>query len=168
MMSSIFSCDCWLFVYLLWRTRWYFSPVKLADMIFKIFVWCNVIEAILMKNTKCWLKKIYVCLKMGLLIAQFWSRHEDNRYYIPKWVVWYSVLSGSVMPDSLWPHGLYPPGSSVHGIFQARMLEYIAISSSRGSSWLRDRTLISCISCIGRSLLYQLCHLGSPSSNGGC
>jgi len=35
------------------------------------------------------------------------------------------------------------PGSSVHGIFQARILERVAISSSRGSSQRRDRTLIS-------------------------
>ena len=35
------------------------------------------------------------------------------------------------------------PGSSVHGIFQARILERVAISSSRGSSQPRDRTLIS-------------------------
>ena len=40
-----------------------------------------------------------------------------------------------------------PPDSSVHGIFQARTLKWVAISSSRGSSWLRDRTYISCISC---------------------
>ena len=38
-----------------------------------------------------------------------------------------------------------PPGSSVHGIFQARILEWVAISPSRGSSQPRDRTLISCI-----------------------
>ena len=38
-----------------------------------------------------------------------------------------------------------PPGSSVHGILQARMLEWVAIPFSRGSSWLRDRTLVSCI-----------------------
>ena len=37
-----------------------------------------------------------------------------------------------------------------------------AISSSRGSSGLRDQTRVSCVSCIGRSVLYQLCHLGSP------
>ena len=37
------------------------------------------------------------------------------------------------------------PGSSVHGIFQARILEWLAISFSRGSSWPRDRTHISCI-----------------------
>ena len=38
-----------------------------------------------------------------------------------------------------------PPGSSVHGIFQARILEWVAISSSRGSSQPRDRTGVSCI-----------------------
>ena len=45
------------------------------------------------------------------------------------------------------------PGSSVHGIFQARVLEWVAISYSRGSSWLRDQTHISCNSCIGRWIL---------------
>ena len=48
-----------------------------------------------------------------------------------------------------------PPGLSVHGIFQARILEQVAISSSRGSSWPRDRTCLSCISCIGRQILYH-------------
>ena len=37
-----------------------------------------------------------------------------------------------------------PPGSSVHGILQARVLEWVAISFSRGSSQPRDRTRISC------------------------
>ena len=36
-------------------------------------------------------------------------------------------------------------GSSVHGIFQARVLEWVAISFSRGSSWPRDGTRVSCI-----------------------
>ena len=35
-----------------------------------------------------------------------------------------------------------PPGSSAHGTFQARALEWVAISSSRGSSWPRDRTQV--------------------------
>ena len=35
------------------------------------------------------------------------------------------------------------PGSSLHGILQARILEWVAISFSRGSSWLRDRTRVS-------------------------
>ena len=38
-----------------------------------------------------------------------------------------------------------PPGSSVHAIFQERILEWVAISFSRGSSWPRDQTLVSCI-----------------------
>ena len=37
------------------------------------------------------------------------------------------------------------PGSSVHGILQARILEWVAISFSRGSSWPRDQTQVSCI-----------------------
>ena len=37
------------------------------------------------------------------------------------------------------------PGFSVHGIFQARVLEWVAISFSRGSSWPRDRPQVSCI-----------------------
>ena len=37
-----------------------------------------------------------------------------------------------------------PPASSVHGIFQARKLEWVAISFSRGSSWPRDPTPVSC------------------------
>ena len=53
----------------------------------------------------------------------------------------------SVMSDSLWPHGLFGlPGSSVHGLFQVRILQWAAISSSGASSLPRDWTCISCIS----------------------
>ena len=38
-----------------------------------------------------------------------------------------------------------PPGFPVHGILQARILEWVAISSSRGSSQPRDQTQVSCI-----------------------
>ena len=55
-----------------------------------------------------------------------------------------------------------PPGSSVHGILQARLLEWIAMPSSKGSSWPRDQTHISYVSCIGRQALHQEGHLGSP------
>ena len=48
-----------------------------------------------------------------------------------------------------------PPGSSVHGIFQARILQWVAIFSSRGSSRPRDQTCVSCVSCIGRQILYH-------------
>ena len=47
------------------------------------------------------------------------------------------------------------PGSSVPGILQARVLEWVAIPFSRRSSWPRDRTHVSCVSCIGRRILYH-------------
>ena len=53
------------------------------------------------------------------------------------------------------PTGYSPPGSSVHGILQARILNCAAISSSRESSQRRDRTCTSCVSCIGRQILYH-------------
>ena len=46
------------------------------------------------------------------------------------------------------------PGSSVHGIFQARVLEWVAISFTRGYSWPRDRTWVSHI--VGRRNVYGL------------
>ena len=50
----------------------------------------------------------------------------------------------SVMSNSLWPMDSNPPGSSVHGILQARILVWVAIPFSRGSSQLRDQTQVSC------------------------
>ena len=43
------------------------------------------------------------------------------------------------------PMACNPPGSSVYGILQARILEWVAIPFSRGSSRLKDRTQVSCI-----------------------
>ena len=57
-----------------------------------------------------------------------------------------------------------PPGLSVHGIFQARMLEWIAFSFSMGSSQPRNQTQAS---CIDRLVLYQLSCKGSPASGRG-
>ena len=54
------------------------------------------------------------------------------------------------------------PGSVVHGIFQARIWEWLAISSSRSSFKSRGPNCFSCISCIVRWILYHCSHLGSP------
>ena len=59
-----------------------------------------------------------------------------------------SVVSDSLQPQE--PHS--PPRSSVHGIIQATLLEWVTISSSRVSSWPRDRAHIS---CFGRQVLYH-------------
>ena len=62
------------------------------------------------------------------------------------------------------PVDCHPPDSSVQGIFQAGILEWVAISFSRGSSWPRDRTHVSYISCIDRRIPYHWPHVGSPNS----
>ena len=53
---------------------------------------------------------------------------------------------------------------SIHGIFQARILEWVAISYSRGSSQPRDWTHISWVSCIGRWILYHLSYQWNPQT----
>ena len=61
------------------------------------------------------------------------------------------------------PMNCSPPDSSVHGILQARILEWVAMPSSRGSSQPGNLTRISYVSCIGRPVLYHQHHLGSRS-----
>ena len=69
------------------------------------------------------------------------------------------VLLLQLCPTLCGPMDCSPQGSSVHGIFQARILEWVAISFSKGSSQPRDLTHVSYISCIGRSVLYQQSYL---------
>ena len=82
------------------------------------------------------------------------------------WISSVCLLSHSVLSNSLWPPDYSPPDSSFHGILQARILgfhgilqarilEWVAISYSRGSSWLRDQTRVSCTACISRCILYH-------------
>ena len=70
----------------------------------------------------------------------------------------------SGMSNSCDPMDCSLPGSSVPWIFLARILEQVAISSSRGSSQPSDRTHISCASCIGRQILYHSAIWESPSN----
>ena len=60
------------------------------------------------------------------------------------------------------PVDCIPQGSSAHGIFQGRILEWVTISFSRGSSQPRKWTYISFVSYICGHILYHQCHLGSP------
>ena len=57
------------------------------------------------------------------------------------------IFSRSGLSNSSCPTDCSLPGSSVHGIFPARILEQVAISSCRGSSQPRDQTHISCTLC---------------------
>jgi len=88
-------------------------------------------------------------------------------YYSNVFLIFYKILKNllekavqglcSVAQSSLTlcnPLDYSLPGSFVHGLFQAGILEWVAISSSSGSSWPRDQTCVSLVSCIGRQILY--------------
>ena len=81
--------------------------------------------------------------KIGLVRYYIWS----IQCQCPHLRICMCVLSCFVS-NSLRPMDCSPPGSSVHGILQARTLEWAAISSSRGSSQPSDQTRIFGISCI--------------------
>ena len=72
----------------------------------------------------------------------------------------YAVVSDSFRPTD---HSL--PGSSVGGIFMTRILEWVAVSSSRGSSSSRDWTHVSQFSCTGGQILIPLSPLKSNLLN---
>ena len=65
---------------------------------------------------------------------------------------WVSAQSCLTLCD---PMDCSPPGSSVHGIFQARILEWVAVSYARGSFRPKDQSHVSCTPFIGRWILYH-------------
>ena len=60
------------------------------------------------------------------------------------------------------PMDYSPPGSSVRGILQVRILEWVAMPTPRGSFQTRNQTCVSYVFCIGRQVLYHYYYLGSP------
>ena len=82
------------------------------------------------------------------------------------YIISYTCVLAQSCPTLCHPMDCSLPGSSTHGILQARLLKWVAISYSRGSSQYRDRTQVSCDSCIDRWILYQLCHMGSSKNTG--
>ena len=70
---------------------------------------------------------------------------------------YFKVLVAQSCPTLCNPKDCSPPGSSVHGIPQAGILEWVAMPFSRGSSWPRDQTRVSCTA--GR-FFYHLSHQG--------
>ena len=76
-------------------------------------------------------------------------------FVLETWICYACLLSyfSCVWPCDPMVHSL--PGSSVHGILQARILGWVAMPSSRGSFSPRDRTCVSYASCIGRWILYN-------------
>ena len=79
-----------------------------------------------------------ICCFLLLLSIVHWGRASCLLFGV-------LVLVAQSCP-TLWdPMDCSPPGSSIHGIFQARVLEWVAISFFRESYWPRDQTQVSCI-----------------------
>ena len=83
-------------------------------------------------------------------------------------VLWWWWFSRSVVSDSCSPMDCSPPGSSDWGVSQARILGWVIISFSRGSSWPGNRTQVSCIAgsllrC--RGILYWLRYLNHKENH---
>ena len=81
----------------------------------------------------------YIIVSLFLLII-FFLLH--NHFQLPV-RMWSEVVQ--LCPTLCDPMDCSPPGSSVLGYFQARILEWVAMLSSSGSSWPRDQTQVSCI-----------------------
>ena len=88
------------------------------------------------------------------------QNQHPHSYSLPLW----TCVCIQSCPTLYNPMDGNPPGSSLHKTSQARVVEWVAISSPRVSSWPRDSTHVSRVSCISRQLLYHQGHLRSPSS----
>ena len=78
------------------------------------------------------------------LSADEWGCTPSLIVFLPKVIQLYVCVSHSVL-SLCDPMDYSLPGFSVHGILQARILKWVAISFSRGPSWPRDQTQVSCI-----------------------
>ena len=83
-----------------------------------------------------WAWPVASCLQLGTLILFAWFSDSFSHLHAQ------SLQSCSTLCN---PMDCSPPRSSVHGILQTRILEWVAIPFSRGFSWPRDRTQVSSI-----------------------
>ena len=122
--------------------RYQLTPVRMA-----------IIKKNLQPNNKCWegaerREPSYTAGDNGN-----WYSLYVEQYYGGSWKklkIELLKVNHSVLSDPLWPQWsiAYQAPPSGHGIFQATGLEWVAISFSRGPSWPRDRSLVSCL--VGR------------------
>ena len=123
------------------RMRWLDSITDSVDMNLNKF-------QEIVKDREAWLVAVHRVTKSQTWLSD-WTKKETIDKELLLCVhaqLWLTLCN---------PLDYSPSGSSVHGIFQARILEWVAISSSRESSWPRDWTQVSWISCIGRQIF---CH----------
>ena len=102
----------------------------------------------------CILFVLYICFYLCFVNKFICSIFPDSTYISV--VLCCAVLSHF---SRIWPFVTLldhnPAGSSVHGILQARILEWVNMPSSRESSWSRDWACVSYVSCIDKQILYH-------------
>ena len=103
---------------------------------------------------------IYLIFNSNLFISLIYLAYSSCIRQTDGWR-WSMYSVAQSCPTRCDPMDCGTPGSSVHGISLVRILEWIAIFFSGGSSWHRDCTCISCVSCISRPVLYHQCYCGS-------
>ena len=151
---SFQSCFCWLYRASLYRNLRFIKVRKKwwvlgwANSVF-LFHWHRTLVSGMLTSR--------VILACNLPVARItW---KEGMSFIS--LYWYSVTRIQVVLSELWcaqllqlcltlcsPIDCRPPACSIHGVFQARILEWDAMPSARASSWPRDQTCISCVSCI--------------------
>ena len=97
---------------------------------------------------------MYVCVCVYIYIYIHICIHICVCVYIYMYIYIYIYTYAQSSPTLCYPVDYSLPGSSIHRVFQARILEIVVISYSRGSSWPRNQTHVSCISCISRHLYH--------------
>ena len=102
-----------------------------------------------------YLSPFWYCLSLAVKEVPFWLGKRDKKTQINN----YACMPAKSFQSCLTvcdPMDYSPLDSSVHGILQERILEWVAVPSSRASSQPRDRTCdISYVSCISRWILYH-------------
>ena len=89
--------------------------------------------------------------------------HNSTHKMLDEWIQRMNMCGFTQLCLTVWDlRDCSPPSCSVHEIIPARILEWVVILSSGGSSWPRDWTHISCVSCIGRQILYHWASWEAP------
>ena len=93
------------------------------------------------------------------------KKRERERNMVFNVLFTLGIYCDRLCPTLCHPMDCNPPGFSVHGILQARILKWVANPFSRGPSRPRDQTHVSYFSCTGKWVLYHWCHLGIPETS---
>ena len=144
-----------IFPYL--KIIWFSKPWGLKFKLFISHIICYFVcfsTPICLRITWKYLIKVWVIFS-EILIQKGWGRsnlfwnflhNSDVQPHLGRTIfnAQFVVVVQSLCPTLCNPRDCSPPGSFVHGISQARTREWVAIASSRGSSWIRAQTHTSC------------------------